>query len=87
MTGVGKTAIALLLAYSIAELDKFGDLECESGKVLYLVGENPDDIQMRWIGMGYHYGFDERDAEVYFIPGVFDIEAMRVRIAADRSRR
>ena len=51
-TGHAKTAIALMLARAVGCEDptaKFGGQLCEKGRVLYLVGENADDIRARLI--------------------------------------
>ena len=50
-TGAGKTAIMLLLAALIALGKAIGDRAIEKGRVLYLAGENADDVRMRWIAM------------------------------------
>jgi hypothetical protein len=50
-TGRGKTAVALLIAACVALGRKLGVLEVEKGRVLILAGENPVDVQMRWIAM------------------------------------
>src|SRR5262249_37807364 len=49
LTGTGKTAIALRLTAHVAFGLPLGAREVEQGKVLYLAGENPDDVRMRWI--------------------------------------
>ena len=48
-TGAGKTAILMLLAVNTAMGKPIGDHHVERGRVLYLAGENPDDIRMRWM--------------------------------------
>src|SRR5262249_28343622 len=49
----GKTAIALRLTAHVAHglplTTGQTKREVERGKVLYLAGENPDDVRMRWI--------------------------------------
>jgi hypothetical protein len=57
-TGDGKTAVALLLSAHVGLGRSFGDRNVEKGRVLYLAGENPDDIQMRWIAMAHMMSFD-----------------------------
>jgi hypothetical protein len=68
-TGGGKTAVALLLAAYKATGTRLGDCEIPQGRVLYLAGENPDDIRMRWIAMGESIGFDPATIDVHFIAG------------------
>ena len=85
-TGSGKTALALFIAYCKAIGRALAGHEVPPGRVLYLAGENPDDIRMRWIAMGHAMGFDPAAIDVYFIDGVFKISdaeaAIREQIEA-----
>lgn len=85
-TGTGKTAVMLRAAAHVALGRPIGNLQVEQGKVLYFAGENPDDIRMRWIGLSGEMGFDEKEAEVYFIPSTFKISALRARVAEEMKR-
>ena len=77
-TSHAKSAIALALAELVASPDRnamFGKHRVEKGRVLYFVGENPDDIRMRVIGADSlrtdaHPELDE----LYFIVGQVEIE-------------
>jgi RecA-family ATPase len=71
-TGAGKTAIAALIAACIALGRGFGDYRLPKGRVLYFVGENPDDVRMRWIAMGDQMGFDA-GVDVHWIEGTGSI--------------
>ena len=51
--------------------------------MLYLAGENPVDVQQRWIAMSQQMDFDADAVEVHFIPGVFKISAMQAAIAVE----
>ena len=82
-TGAGKTAILLLIAAHVAEARKIIDRDVEQGRVLYLAGENADDVRMRWIALAQQMGFDLDTIDVHFIPGVFKISEMRDRIRAE----
>jgi AAA domain len=83
-TGGGKTAIMLTLAVHVALGRNISPQhEVEKGRVLYLAGENPLDVQMRWIAMAQQFDFDPADAEVYFIPGAFHISAARDYLKAE----
>jgi hypothetical protein len=66
-TGRGKTAIALHIAHCVALGRKLGDLEVEKGRVLFLAGENPVDVQMRWIAMAQQFDFDRNTIDVKFV--------------------
>lgn len=68
-TGGGKSAIALLLSAQAARGLSFGDHEVAKARVLYLAGENPDDIRMRWIAMADAIGFDLGLIDVHFVEG------------------
>jgi hypothetical protein len=72
-TGSGKTAIALLLAVHVALGRRIGEALVEKGRVLYLAGENPDDIRMRWLAAAERLDFDPATIDVHFLPGVFKI--------------
>jgi RecA-family ATPase len=65
-TGSGKTAIALNIAASVALGRSIGGHDVERGRVLYFAGENPTDVQMRWIAMAQQMNFDVNDIDVHF---------------------
>jgi hypothetical protein len=75
-TGGGKTAIALFIAAMVALGKTVDGREYTKGRVLYLAGENPVDIQQRWIAMAQQHDFDPAEISVYFIPGVFTVSEM-----------
>ena len=82
-TNTGKTGIMLLLAAHVALGRSIGDREVERGRVLFLSGENPDDVRMRWIAMAQQMDFDIKGIDVYFVPGTFKISEMKARIHAE----
>jgi hypothetical protein len=67
-TGSGKTAVALYIAACVALGRSIGDLEVQQGRVLYLAGENPDDVRYRWCAMGQQMDFDCDNIDVLFLP-------------------
>ena len=71
----GKTAIVLLIAAHVGLGRYLGSREVQQGNVLILCGENPDDVRMRWIGMGEEASFDVHTIPVHFMPGIFDVAA------------
>lgn len=83
-TGTGKTAVLLLIAALAAQGGEFSGREIEKGRVVYLAGENPDDVTMRWIGMAHETGFDLEEMDVYFIRDRFSVpealEAIREQV-------
>jgi hypothetical protein len=82
-TGAGKTAIALLFCALVATGRVLDGRQFELGRVLYLAGENPVDVQQRWIAMSQQMDFDAHAVDVHFIPGVFKISAMQAAIAVE----
>jgi hypothetical protein len=82
-TGTGKTALALLIMALVARGKPLGEYEIEKGRVLYLAGENPDDVRMRWMAMSEHAGFDINNIDVHFLPGVFKLSEIGARIVAE----
>jgi hypothetical protein len=68
-TGSGKTAVALYIACCIAMGYPIGDREVSQGRVLYLAGENPMDVQWRLMAMAQHMGFDPADIPLDIISG------------------
>lgn len=78
-TGHAKTAIALLLAELVSSQDPNTMLlghRVKSGRVVYFVGENPDDVRMRVIGASSKRDDDHLTDKIFFIPGMFNIEKM-----------
>jgi hypothetical protein len=75
-TGSGKTALALLFSAFVALGRAIDGRQFCQGRVLYLAGENPVDVQMRWIAMAQHLDFEADTIDVHFIPGVFKISEM-----------
>jgi hypothetical protein len=82
-TGTGKTAVALILSVHVALGRSIGDALVEKGRVLYLAGENPDDIRMRWLAAADKLNFDTETIDVNFLPGVFKISEIGARIYAE----
>jgi hypothetical protein len=83
-TGSGKTAVMLYAATTIAEGQLFYDREVEQGDVIFMAGENPDDVRARMIGTMEFNGIDPKKCRVHFIPGTFSIrgDVERLREAA-----
>jgi len=86
-TGKGKTAVALLIAHCVAMGRKLGELDVEQGRVLFLAGENPVDVQMRWIAMSQQLDFDRDNIDVKFFNRRFKLsecmDELRTEIAAN----
>jgi len=85
-TGEGKTTVCLRIAAHIAAGIALDEAEVIRGRVLYLAGENPDDIRMRWIVLMEQTGLDENDIEVDFVDGRFSIAEIPEHILAAAKR-
>lgn len=73
-TGHGKSAVALAITYAIAKGGFLGSHAIKQGRVLFLAGENPDDIRERWIAMCERGGDKPADMPVTFMPGVWGLK-------------
>src|SRR5215204_1487027 len=88
-TGHAKTAIALRIAELVSSSDRnatLGRHKVHKGKVVYFVGENPDDIRMRVIGSSGIRTDDPASDRIYFIPGVFNIVTLYAAIVGHVER-
>jgi hypothetical protein len=74
-TGSGKTAVMLYAATSIATGTTFCEKEVEAGDVLFLAGENPDDVRARVIATMEFYQVNPANCRLHFIAGTFSIRA------------
>ncbi len=85
-TGTGKTAIAMLLAASVALGREFAGLDVIKGRVLYLAGENPVDIQLRLKGLCQEMGVtsDELSENLHFVSGVESLNLLRGHVRNNR---
>jgi hypothetical protein len=79
-TGHGKTAVCMYLMERIARGIAVRDRIVKQGSVLYLAGENPDDIRARYLVLADASGFDPATVPIHFIAGVIDIAAELPRI-------
>lgn len=83
MTGTGKTAVMLLLAAATALCMPLAGRDVKRGRVVYLAGENPDDVKMRWIASAHHVGFDPESVDVHFMEGTSDVAETIENIRTD----
>lgn len=82
-TGSGKTAIGMLLTAHIITGRSIAGRDVAKGPVLYLAGENPTDVQMRWLGLTQQMGIDPATADVHFIDGVVPLSQTADKISAE----
>ena len=81
-TGEGKTSVALLLALLVDRGWPLDGREIDKGKVLFLAGENPDDVRIRWSKLLEDMKVNVDEVNVFFVPGSFELsdEALRNQI-------
>lgn len=79
-TGTGKTAVLLLLAAMVALGQKLGDREVEQGRVLFLAGENPDDVRMRWIKQAEEMKIDHDKIDIVWRDGRMNLIEERAHL-------
>ncbi|QIO34652.1 AAA family ATPase [Bradyrhizobium sp. 1(2017)] len=82
-TGGGKTAAAMRLAAHVATGRPMGSIQVEKGTVIYAAGENPTDVQARWLGVTQEMGIDPEAVDVHFINGVVKISENVTNIEAE----
>ncbi len=82
-TGHGKTAVDMYISQTIARSQPMHGKEVLPGTVLFLAGENPDDIRARFLVLADEYKFDVNDIKIRFIDGVVDVAASLQRIQAE----
>jgi hypothetical protein len=85
-TGSGKTAVMLYAAASIATGGRFCDKETEHGDVLFMAGENPDDVRARVIATLEFYQIDPATCRLHFIAGTFSIRADIARLQEEAAK-
>jgi hypothetical protein len=85
-TGHGKTPVSMLLGSRVSRGLEFHGKPVSQGGVLFLAGENADDIRARYIAMADHEGFAIGSVPFHFIDGVIDISAEMGRIEAEAAR-
>lgn len=74
-TGHGKTAVDMYIAQTVATGQKMHGKDTLQGTVLFLAGENPDDIRARFLVLADEYKFDVNKIKIKFVAGVIDIAA------------
>jgi RecA-family ATPase len=72
-TGHGKTAVALYLGCMIAAGRNIGVIEVAQGPVVFLSGENPDDLRCRFHAACQAYGLDPDTLPIRFMAGNFPL--------------
>ena len=86
-TGVGKTAVAMLISSLVATGRPIGDIAVEKGSVLYFAGENPTDIRTRWLGLTHVLRMDPKIMDVHFVPGAHPLSQIADTINQEIARK
>lgn len=74
-TGHGKTAVALYVGCMVAAGRDLGAIEVSQGSVIFLAGENPDDLRCRLYAACQAYGLDAANLLLHVLPGNFPMTA------------
>jgi AAA domain len=84
--GRGKTAVCMRIAAHVGAGINIGSVEVAKGRVLYLAGENPTDVQMRWLALTHEMGVDPGCVEFVFgTPKLSEVAPVIAREAASVS--
>lgn len=75
LSNAGKTAIALAMATSVATGREFGGHQVQRGNVLFLAGENPEDLRLRIRGIELYGGLSGRLNDMTVAYARFDLSA------------
>ena len=79
-TGHGKTATMLYMATHIASGSDVCAKEVEKGDVIFLAGENPDDVRARTIAALEAYDLSAEGLSLHWIAGTFSIRQDMARL-------
>ena len=82
-TGAGKTAIAVRICAHVDRGLPLAGREIDRGKVLFLAGENPDDVRMRWIKQLEEMNVDPNECGVLFRSGSLNLSDKQLRQRLD----
>ncbi len=82
-TGDGKTCVAMRISAHVALGLPLAGREVEQGKVLFLAGENPDDVRMRWIKLCEEMEIDPHTNQVFWRAGSLSLSNKELRRRID----
>lgn len=82
-TGVGKTTVAMRIAAHVAIGKPIGEIGIERGSVLYFAGENPTDVQMRWLGLCKEMNLDPNTLDIHVVEGAMHLSKVADRITQE----
>lgn len=82
-TGIGKTVVAMRIAAHVAIGKSICDIGVERGDVLYFAGENPTDVQMRWLGLCKEMALDPNTLNIHVVEGAMHLSKVADRITQE----
>ncbi len=82
-TGAGKTCVAMRLAAHVAFGLPLAGHQIKQGKVLFMAGENPDDVRMRWIKLCDEMQIDRATDHIIWCAGSFALSNSELRRRID----
>jgi hypothetical protein len=87
-TDTGKTSVAMRIAANVAigeSIDSY--VTCKKGTVIYFVGENPEDVANRWLGLCGDMGIDPDTTDVHFVEGAMHLSKVADRITQETANK
>ena len=84
-TGAGKTSVVMRVAAHVATGRPLNRHEVVQGKVLFLAGENPDDVRMRWIKLADDMEIAPDTDQIFWIAGVYKLTDEQVHRRIDEA--
>ncbi|SNT38136.1 AAA family ATPase [Tropicimonas sediminicola] len=85
-TGHGKSSLMLYLMLQVATGKPFANQEVEQGSVLFLAGENPDNVRRQWRALCLAHGVDGYDLPVFWHDGAFRISQSLDALEAEAAK-
>jgi hypothetical protein len=83
LTGHAKTLLAQLLGSAVGAGRLFGHREVCQGSVLFLAGENAENVKLQFYGLCADQGIDPTTLPIYWHDGAFRIDDAAARVAQD----
>jgi hypothetical protein len=85
-TGHSKSSLTLYMAMCIALGKSFGGRDVEQGAVLFLAGENPDNLRTQWIALCHYHDVDPENPHIYWHEGRFDLAKAGKALRAEAAK-
>ena len=82
-TGAGKTCLMIYLALLVATGRELFGKQTKKGRVLYLIGENPDDTLPRFGVAATHHGINLSELDLHVTTQLFNLDKTKIEIGTD----